>query len=74
MFTDKERELLLKAISNEQISMIVKDHTMYEDNDYKKLEELKIKIKDIPIKIEPNSNLNCLQKGTYVVCDEEENN
>lgn len=47
MFTDKERELLLKAISNEQISMIIKDHTMYADDDYNELEKLKIKIKDM---------------------------
>ena len=42
----EEKKLLLELICNEQVHMIVKDHTKYDSDKYKKLEELKIKIKD----------------------------
>ena len=43
----EDKKLLLELICNEQVHMIVKDHTKYESDKYKKLEELKVKIKDI---------------------------
>ena len=42
----EEKKLLLELICNEQVHMIIKDHTRYGFDKYKKLEELKIKIKD----------------------------
>ena len=42
----EEKKVLIELISNEQTHMIVKDHTKYYSDKYKKLEELKIKIKD----------------------------
>ena len=42
----EEKKLLLGLICNEQVHMIIKDHTKYESDKYKKLEELKVKIKD----------------------------
>lgn len=47
IFTKEEKKLLLELICNEQIHMIIKDHTRYESDKYMKLEELKIKIKDL---------------------------
>lgn len=46
MFTAKEREALIKLICNEQIHMIIKHPERYDTDDYKVLEELKVKIKD----------------------------
>lgn len=46
-FTDKEKKLLLELISNEQIHMIIKDYSKYESDKYKRLEELKVKIKNL---------------------------
>ena len=43
----EEKKLLLELICNEQVHMIIKDHTKYETDKYKKLEELKVKIKDM---------------------------
>ena len=43
----EEKKLLLELICNEQIHMIIKDHSKYESDKYKKLEELKVKIKDL---------------------------
>ena len=43
----EEKKLLLELICNEQVHMIIKDHTKYESDKYKKLEKLKVKIKDI---------------------------
>lgn len=43
----EEKKLLIELICNEQTHIIVKDHTKYESEKYKKLEELKVKIKDI---------------------------
>ena len=42
----EEKKMLIELICNEQTHMIVKDHTKYGSQKYKKLEELKIKIKD----------------------------
>ena len=43
----EEKKILIELICNEQTHMIVKDHTKYESDKYKKLEKLKVKIKDI---------------------------
>ena len=43
----EEKKLILELICNEQIHMIIKNHTRYDSDKYKKLEELKIKIKDL---------------------------
>lgn len=47
MFDKEEKKVLLELICNEQVHMIIKDHTRYESEKYVKLEELKIKIKDL---------------------------
>ena len=47
VFIKEEKKLLMELICNEQIHMIIKDHTRYDSDKYKKLEELKIKIKDL---------------------------
>lgn len=47
MFNTEENEILIRLISNEQIDMITKDYTKYESNLYRKLEELKIKVKEM---------------------------
>ena len=39
--------MIIELICNEQTNMIIKDHTKYDSDKYKKLEELKIKIKDM---------------------------
>lgn len=46
MISKEEKKLLLELICNEQIHMIIKDNSKYESDKYKKLEELKVKIKD----------------------------
>ena len=43
----EEKKALIELICNEQTHMIVKDHTKYDSDKYKKLEELKVKIKDM---------------------------
>lgn len=43
----EDKKLLIELICDEQTRMIVKDHTKYESNRYKHLEELKVKIKDM---------------------------
>lgn len=43
----EDRILILELICNEQIHMIIKDNTKYMSDKYKKLEELKVKIKDM---------------------------
>ena len=43
----EEKKLLIELICNEQTHMIIKDHTKYKSNKYQKLEELKVKIKDL---------------------------
>ena len=47
MFDKEEKKVLLELICNEQVHMIIKDHTKYNSDKYQKLEELKVKIKDI---------------------------
>ena len=43
----EDKKILIELIYNEQTHMIAKDHTKYESDIYKKLEELKVKIKDM---------------------------
>ena len=43
----EEKKVLIELICNEQTHMIIKDHTKYESDKYKKLEELKVKINDM---------------------------
>ena len=43
----EEKKLLLELICNEQIHMIIKDHTKYDSDKYIKLEKLKVKVKDL---------------------------
>ena len=47
VFKKELKKLLMELICNEQIHMIIKNHTRYDSDKYKKLEELKIKIKDL---------------------------
>ena len=47
MLDKKEKKVIIELICNEQTRMIIKDHTKYESEKYKKLEELKVKIKDM---------------------------
>ena len=47
MINKEEKKILLELICNEQIHMIIKDHTKYESEKYKILEELNVKIKDM---------------------------
>lgn len=42
-----DKKIMIELICNEQTHMIIKDHTKYESEKYKKLEELKVKIKDM---------------------------
>ena len=42
-----EKKMLLKLICKEQIHMIARDNLNYESMKYKKLEALKVKIKDM---------------------------
>ena len=43
----EEKKMIIELICNEQTHMIIKDHTKYNSDKYKKLEILKIKIKDM---------------------------
>lgn len=45
--TEREKDLIVELICNEQTHMIMKDHTRYDTEEYKELEALKIKIKDM---------------------------
>lgn len=47
MITKEEKEIIIKLICNEQTHMIVKDSMKYKSDKYKKLEKLKIKVKDL---------------------------
>lgn len=47
MLSKEERKMIIELICNEQTHMIIKDHTKYNSDKYKKLEVLKIKIKDM---------------------------
>ena len=42
----EEKKLLIELICNEQTHMIIKYNTKYDSDKYKKLEELKVKVKD----------------------------
>ena len=42
----EEKKMIIELICNEQTHMIIKDHTKYDSDKYKKLEELKVKVKD----------------------------
>ena len=42
----EEKKVLIELICNEQTHMIIKDNTKYDSDKYKKLEELKVKVKD----------------------------
>ena len=43
----EDKKMIIELICNEQTHMIIKDHTKYESDKYKKLEKLKVKIKDL---------------------------
>ena len=43
----EEKKVLIELICNEQTHMIIKDHTKYDSDKYKRLEALKVKIKDM---------------------------
>lgn len=47
LLTEENKQMLIELICNEQTHMIVKDNTKYSSDKYKKLEELKIRIKNI---------------------------
>lgn len=42
-----ERKMLIELICNEQMHMIIKNQEKYNSKKYKKLEALKVKIKDL---------------------------
>lgn len=46
IFTKEEKKMIIELICNEQTHMIIKDSSKYSSDKYKKLEELKVKIKD----------------------------
>ena len=46
-FDKTEKKLLLELICNEQIHMIIKDHTKYDSDKYMMLETLKTKINEM---------------------------
>lgn len=60
MLTREEKKMLIELICNEQTHMIIKNHTRYESDKYKKLEELKVKIKDMGV-----SDENQMVKNVY---------
>ena len=45
--TENDKTLLVELICNEQTHMIVKYHTSYDTYEYKELEALKVKVKDM---------------------------
>jgi len=53
VLSDKDKKTLIELISNEQIHMIIKRSELYESEKYKRLEELKVKIKDIESGVRP---------------------
>lgn len=44
---NEEKKILIELICNEQTHMIMKNHKKYKSDKYKKLEQLKVKIKDM---------------------------
>lgn len=47
MINEKDKKILIDLISNEQIHMIIKNHERHESEEYKYLETLKVKIKEM---------------------------
>ncbi|WP_288682356.1 hypothetical protein [uncultured Eubacterium sp.] len=47
MFSNIEKRIIIELICKEQTEMIVEDHSQYDSDRYKTLEELKVKIKDM---------------------------
>lgn len=47
--TKEDQKILIELICNEQIHMIIKNNTKYGADKYIKLEELKVKIKDMEV-------------------------
>lgn len=43
----RDKKLILELICERQINMIIKDHTSYDSDEYKYLEALKVRIKDM---------------------------
>ena len=46
-FFDTDKKVLLDLICNEQVHMIINDHNNYESDKYKRLERLKVLVKDL---------------------------
>lgn len=46
-FFDTDRKLLLDLICNEQVHMLIKNHDAYVSDKYKRLERLKVLVKDL---------------------------
>lgn len=46
-FNKEEKKMLVELICNEQTHMIIKDSSKYSSDKYKKLEQLKVIIKDM---------------------------
>lgn len=49
MFTEKEKQLLLSLVCFEQLSIIKEKHENYENELYRELEQIKIKIRQLEI-------------------------
>ena len=47
MLSNKERKMLIELIANEQLHMLIKHPERYESDKYVRLEDLKVKIKNI---------------------------
>lgn len=47
MLGKDEKKAIIELICNEQTHMIMKDHTKFDSDKYRELEELKIKIKNL---------------------------
>lgn len=45
--TDNQKRILIGLICKEQVDMMIKNHSNYESEEYKELEALKIRIKDM---------------------------
>ena len=46
-FCDADKKLMLDLICNEQVRMLIKNHNAYESEKYKRLERLKVLVKDL---------------------------
>ena len=47
MLDKNEKKVIIELICNEQTHMIMKDHTKFDSDKYRELEELKVKIKNL---------------------------